>query len=540
MASVSGAATDAAGGQLKRAIDWKGAFWVASGVPPLVLFSIGAIAATIGSPSWLVWTISIAIGFVQAFTYAEIAGIFDEKAGGASNYGATAWLRYGIVGKFMAPLSVWTYWFAWSPVLAIGSGIAAGYILTALLPPDSAILTWSVTLVDLGFLKDGLALRINSTFFIGAALLLVVFAAQHHGILRTARIQTVIGVAVIVPLLIVGVVPLVTGDVVAANFSPFTPLALDANKNIIPGEWNLQGWTLFLGGMFIAGWSTYGFETAVCYTREFRNPATDTYKAIFYSGLLCVIVFILVPFTFQGSLGVAKMLEPGIYDGSGVAAAMATIVGGGAFIGNLLILMMILALVLSIMTTMAGSSRTLYQASADGWLPKYLSYVNPYGSPTRAMWTDLIFNLVLLLMSDYVFLLAVSNVAYMVFNFLCLNAGWIHRIDSGDIKRPWRAPNWLLGLGTIFAFVNMVFLGAGANVWGPTTLILGIIVMALIVPIFAYRHYVQDGGVFPDRMLVDLGLQGRDLGQRKAGMLPYLALAGGVVVMLVAHWIFVT
>jgi amino acid transporter len=323
-------------------------------------------------------------------------------------------------------------------------------------------------LLDLGFLKDGLTLRINSTFFIGAALLLIVFAAQHHGILRTARIQTVIGIAVIVPLLIVGIVPLLTGDVVAANFSPFTPLALDADKAIIPGEWNLPGWTLFLGGMFIAGWSTYGFETAVCYTREFRNPATDTYKAIFYSGLLCVVVFILVPFTFQGSLGVAKMLEPGIYDGSGVAAAMATIVGGGAFIGNLLILMMILALVLSIMTTMAGSSRTLYQASVDGWLPKYLSYVNPYGAPTRAMWTDLIFNLVLLLMSDYVFLLAVSNVAYMVFNFLCLNAGWIHRIDSGDIKRPWRAPNWLLGLGTIFAFVNMVFLGAGANVWGPT------------------------------------------------------------------------
>ena len=150
---------------------------------------------------------------------------------------------------------------------------------------------------------------------------------------------------------------------------------------------------------------------------------------------------------------------------------MATIVGGGEFIGNLLILMMILALVLSIMTTMAGSSRTLYQAGRDGWAPKYLSYVNPHGSPTRAMWTDLIFNLILLLMSDYVFLLAVSNVAYMVFNFLCLNAGWIHRIDSGDIKRPWRAPNWLLGLGTIFAFVNMVFLGAGANVWGPGTLV---------------------------------------------------------------------
>ena len=30
---------------------------------------------------------------------------------------------------------------------------------------------------------------------------------------------------------------------------------------------------------------------------------------------------------------------------------------------------------------MAGSSRTLYQASRDGWLPRYLTHVNPHGAP---------------------------------------------------------------------------------------------------------------------------------------------------------------
>jgi aminomethyltransferase len=35
-------------GELVRSIDWKGAFWVASGVPALVLFSIGGIAGTTG------------------------------------------------------------------------------------------------------------------------------------------------------------------------------------------------------------------------------------------------------------------------------------------------------------------------------------------------------------------------------------------------------------------------------------------------------------------------------------------------------------
>ena len=46
---------------------------------------------------------------------------------------------------------------------------------------------------------------------------------------------------------------------------------------------------------------------------------------------------------------------------------------GGTVGGAFVIVMLILALVLSLMTSMAGSSRTLYQASVDGWLPKYLS-----------------------------------------------------------------------------------------------------------------------------------------------------------------------
>ena len=57
--AVAGASSAAGAGEesgrLQRSITWKGAFWVAAGVPALVLFSIGGIAATVGVPSWLVW-----------------------------------------------------------------------------------------------------------------------------------------------------------------------------------------------------------------------------------------------------------------------------------------------------------------------------------------------------------------------------------------------------------------------------------------------------------------------------------------------------
>jgi amino acid transporter len=557
--SVSSATTTANGDHaLKRAIDWKGAFWVASGVPALVVFSIGGIAGTVGIPAYTVWIVSMMMGFIQSFTYAEIAGLFPNKSGGASVYGAAAWLRYG---KFIAPLSVWCNWVAWTPVLSLGSAIAAGYILNLMQPAPAADaiaayiaanpgvdeaaavigltpLHQPLVTLDLGIFS----LSLNWTFFIGAILMLLAFAIQHRGILGTASVQMVVGLVIVITLLIVGVVPFFNGNFNSANFSPFVPLAAAYVPD--PGAWNITGWTLVLGGMFIAAWSTYGFETAVCYTSEFKNPATDTFKAIFYSGLLCLVLFILVPITFQGYLGLEGMLAGDIVAGTGVAHAMgAMVAGGSAAVNVVFVFLMIAALILIIVTAMAGSSRTLYQGSVDGWLPRYLSHVNHNGAPTAAMWTDLVTNLVLLSIASvdataYYFILAVSNCGYIIFNFLNLNAGWIHRIDSGHIARPYKAPTFILALGGIFAFVNAIFMGAGAKVWNPNALWFGLIAAALIIPVFAFRHYVQDGGKFPAHMMDDLGLKAGDLGQKKAGILPYVVLVAGIAVVLISNWIF--
>ncbi len=576
-------------GELVRALDWKGAFWVAAGVPPLVLFSIGGIAGTTGKLAFLVWIISMIMGFLQSFTYAEIAGMFGNKSGGASVYGATAWLRYS---KFIAPLSVWCNWFAWSPVLSLGCAIAAGYILNALVPipaaDSQAVLDWvnanmatlaadsprvvewlaanagktadegiktllatdGVTALTpslrtweaLTFNIPGLgALHFNTTFVIGALLMLLMFWIQHRGIASTATAQKWLAIIVLVPLLLVGLVPILTGQINTANVTGLLPPT--AAYSGVDGTWSLGGWTLFLGGLYIAAWSTYGFETAVCYTRELKNPKKDTFKAIFFSGLLCCVFFLLVPFAFQGVLGTSGMLAPGIVDGTGVAEALGGFLGGNRVITQIFVILMILALFLAIMTAMAGSSRTLYQGSVDGWLPRYLSKVNSHGAPTRAMWTDFAFNLFLLaLASDlagYFWVLAISNVGYIIFNFLNLNAGWIHRVDSGHIERPWKAPAFLIGLNTVLAFVNALFLGAGAKVWGyPQVLWQGLFFAALIIPVFYYRHYIQDGGQFPKGALDALGLKDGNLGERKAGMLPYLTLLAGAAVVLFAHFFF--
>ncbi len=588
MSLASGIAVASEARSLQRTIDWRGAFWVASGVPALVLFSIGGIAGTTGKLAFLVWAASMMMGFIQSFTYAEIAGLFPNKSGGASVYGAAAWVRYS---KLIAPLSVWCNWLAWSPVLSLGCSIAAAYILNAFAPipaadspevlawikahagsvaADSprvvewlaanagktagdaisvltsldavsaltpAVRSWSLFAHQLG----PVSFSLNAVFFIGVVLMLVTFAIQHRGILGTANVQKYIGLLVIIPMLIVGVVPILTGQINWDNYTPLAPLKAAYAPEL--GTWDVGGWTLILGGMFIAAWSTYAFETAICYTSEFKNPKTDTFKAIFYSGLLCLLLYTLVPFTFQGVLGLDGMLATPIVDGSGVADAMGRMVGGGGFVTSIFVMLMIFALMLSIMTAMAGSSRTLYQGSVDGWLPRYLSHVNDHGAPTSAMWTDLIFNLGLLAIAaadatSFFFILAVSNCCYIIFNFLNLNSGWIHRIDNGHIPRPFKAPTLLLGLGVLFAFVNAMFLGAGAKVWNPVALWAGLIAAGLIIPVFLFRHYVQDKGRFPPNMLADLNVTEQDLRVRKAGILPYLTLLLGIGVVLAANWFF--
>jgi amino acid transporter len=168
------------------------------------------------------------------------------------------------------------------------------------------------------------------------------------------------------------------------------------------------------------------------------------------------------------------------------------------------------------------------------------------------MWTDLCYNLILLSFaaSDataYYFILAVSNCGYIIFNFLNLNAGWIHRVDAGHVKRPYKAPTIILAAGTALSFVNAIFMGAGAKTWhlvdNPSwydnPLWIGLLFAACIFPVFWFRHYIQDGGKFPARMLEDLGVKEEGgLGERKAGMLPYVVLAAGLIVVIACNFIF--
>ena len=134
-----------------------------------------------------------------------------------------------------------------------------------------------------------------------------------------------------------------------------------------------------------------------------------------------------------------------------------------------------------------------------------------------------------------------SNAGYVIFNFLNLNSGWIHRIDNGQIERPYKAPAIIIAVGAVFGFVNAVFLGAGAKVWHPWALWAGIITAGAIIPVFLFRHYVQDRGQFSytdvarPRRYAHRGADKRAEGRLPS---PYFTLAAGVATVLAANFLF--
>ena len=513
--------------QMRRDVNWLQVVFISAGAPALVMFNLGGLAAVVGTISPLVWAVSVVLGFLELYLYAEIAGLHPSKSGGTAVHGATAWVRYS---KIVAPMSIFSNWLAWSPILAIGSGLASGYLLSIFLPADHPFSTWKITLLDLGWLQPDLTVRINAQFIVGTIIMVLVWSVQHAGILRTARAATILTIGGLLPLIFVTVIPFFTGRIDLNNFSPFVPLN---------GSWNLEGWRLVIGGLFLAAWSTYAAETAVCYMSEFKSPGVDAPKAILWSGVLCIALYVLVPFVFQGVLGTDYMMTPGIVSGEHVGVALASMVNAGPAATKLIVVILTFTLILGIMTAMAGSSRTLYEGGRDGWMPKYLSQLNKHGIPTYAMWTDLAFNALLLLLSNYLFVLAVSSVNYVLFHYLNLNAGWIHRIDNSKVKRPYWAPKPLFIIGACLAFFNAFLIGAGANVWGPGILWLGLLGAFISVPIFYYRHYIVDKGKFPKEMLSDLVPEGEtDVGPTRAGNLPYYALAGGIASMAAGYIIF--
>ncbi|MFJ5957043.1 APC family permease [Paenarthrobacter sp. NPDC092416] len=454
---------------LKRSINWKQGMAIALGVPLLILPSLGYLPLYLSAAAILIWGLSVLQGFIQNAAYAEMATTFP-KASGLPGFAQHVFRTENYKGKYdkgklIGGFTAWSYWFGWSPIMAIFA-ILVGNYLHGLFP-----------ILGETFTEYQLALISGVVMFAG------LFVVNWFGLKDGAILGYILAAVSLIPLLILAVAPFATGHVDMANIT----------GNWWPADW---AWDvhhiLMLFGIFgIAQWSACAWETAAIYGPEYKNPSKDVPKALLACGIICLVLYLLLQSAVIGVLGVdgviAERVSPLIPVAHAVFGQAGTMVT---------IIMLIAAMILIIQTAFLGSSRAMHSMSAEGNLPKALGQTNRRGTPWVAMLVIAVFNVVLISMGNAAAILAASAIGYTLAHGISLFAYVKSMKDPvfAGLTRPFKAPKGWKNVALTFGLFNVplcligvVYLNSLEIGWASTWV--GFIVLALYLPIWLFTQH---------------------------------------------------
>jgi amino acid transporter len=452
---------------LLKAMSWWDGFMIALANPGFLVAALGGSIAALGTTGALVlWLVSVLLGSFQNNIYAELATMFPDKSGGISVYAHEAWRRYF---SPIGPLATFGYWFAWSTVLSI-SGLVCGTLIAAEFFP-------SVT-----FDASSEYFHFNLPVVIAIVMLLLVWVFNVRGIRSTVWFSYITGILLMIPLLVMMVVPYLSGDWHAANMS-----------------WDVGskgGIALALTWLYFMGWSAYGFEACATVAPEYRDTATDTPKALRASAAFSVFVYALLPLGLGGTLGTDK-----------VAADKTAIVFykealdqlTGSVLGGILVVFMVAGIVLTMSTATLDGSRALYGIAKDGMTIKWFAYLNKHNVPGRGMAIDALMNIVLVLVfGTPILILAAGNLGYMAAHFFALSGFVLLRRDRPNWPRPIKLSAIWTPIALFLAAANLVFIVCGGFIfanaygYGLSKTLIGASVLVIALVLYYYRRVVED------------------------------------------------
>jgi amino acid transporter len=427
---------------------------IAAGVPVLVLVSMGPVAGLAGAPSVAVWAASAVMGFFMALAFAELAWSLPSQTGGI---GVLAAQVLAPRSRVLALVSQWSYWFGWSPALAINGILAGSYLQGTLLPRAPS---WTAV----GF---------------ATAILAGSVGVNHFGMQHSGRFQALLAACVLIAVALLTAGALLRGQFDAGRLLPFAP----------PGGWaSGRGLVALAGGLFIAGWSAYGAELALTYGTEYRNGARDAVKALIAIAVASVAAYTVVPFLLIGVLGTARIQD----DPAVALTPLAQHATGGA--AAVVVALLIVALLLGLNMVTIGSSRTLYQMARNGDAWPFLGRLNRHGVPSNALRFDMAVNVLLLLLilalnhgrasGAPIALLAAANVGYFVSICIAVVAAWMNHRDPNARHRPLRIRDGLMRAALTLAVVNLGLLACAGFAWGWPNLALGVVVLTGVIVVF--------------------------------------------------------
>jgi len=417
-----------------RSINWVGASALALGGSNQSIFLIGALLLAQGTMAVPLLAVGLLLSYLATPGWIELSCMFPNRVGGIAATCAEAFRPYSAV---LANLTGVCYWWGWVPTCG----------LTAIFSAE-AIHQWYLPHVSVKLM---------------ATLIVVLFTAINLCGLRWAvRVAVPVACIAFALALASGIIPIFAGHVDWHR-------ALDFHL-VSPFGGTFGHLTSVMAGLYLIGFAAPAFEAAACHIGEMKDPARDQPRAMWFSGGMATVYFVLIPVVWLGVFGAGPLegdlstaLGPTfapLFGGLAKACAVG-FVAFNMFSGTL--------------QPLSGASRTLSQLSEDGLLPRTIGYRHPRtDAPVVAILVTATASIVFLLLGDPISLVAAANLTYLIGIALPSVAVWLLRRNEPDLARPYRAHRTSIYLGVAAAVAWLATTVLGFEQFGLPIVIFGI------------------------------------------------------------------
>lgn len=392
------------------------------------IFVLTGIAAGVAGPALLLtFLLNGIVAFFTASAYAELGGVIPEAGGGY------LWVKTALPQP-MGFLSGWMSWMAHSvacSLYAVGFGAYFAEVLNE---------------VGINIIIDVLILK-----KIFAVILVSIFTyINYKGVKETGRagnIVTVLKIMILFFFVGLGLAFIIGKPSQLSHFKPFIP----------------KGFM----GVFMAMGLTYiafeGYEIIAQSGEEIINPVKNIPRAIFYSLLIVVPIYILVGFVAIGSVNPGNMTA---WDFLALKKEIALIESAKniSVIGGIIIMIGgLISTISALNATIYSSSRVSFAMGRDYNLPEFFSKIHPkFKTPYGALFASYI---VICLMAV---LLPIEDIAssadiMFLFLFVLVNVSLIHlRNNRKELFKGYKSPLFplfpVIGIVTQSLLIILMFI----------------------------------------------------------------------------------
>jgi amino acid transporter len=463
---------------LLRGTNWWGAFVIGLAGPILVTGIDPPAVQALGAASVPLIALATAMGVLLCLFAAELAAVMPHRTGGLPSYTTEAFdgVHRGSA-VHLGGLSAWAYWLGWFPVAPINMILASAYIIHLFSIPNGR------SFLPFGSIGSPVTLSVLIISFVAIA---AMYVPSYLGIRLGAGFATFMGVISMAPLTVLILLPMFRpGSMTVSNLAGF---------HYAPGV--TASPTLIVAWLFVMTWSVLAMEAAACYLGECRNPSRDAKIAMTVEGIYGFFIFVMTAVVLVLVIGGADNVDPLTIFSTFISKVTGS---SGGWVQWVIGVPLVVALLLSVLNAIMGCARSLYQAAADGVLPRWFGHLNRHKVPDRAMAFNIVCSLIVLLFGSPLRIYIFSNIGYLFACMMGFFAYFAHRQTRSTVERPFRLPGFMRWVALVIGLVCAVLLIFGG--WNSPSVVLGtsshslfllgVLVLAAYVPLRWWRRFTD-------------------------------------------------